>query len=94
MRGEPLQYGSATASALTGIDTCEKACYDDIENALRRNPMSRNAIIELVAGIILIGLFLIAWLVFKNIKSSDWIALVLGVLDLICFAITVNREKK
>lgn len=56
--------------------------------------MSKTAIVELIVGIILICLFLISWLVFKNIKASDWIALVLGVLDLIIFALTIKKEKK
>ena len=56
--------------------------------------MSKTAVIELIAGIILICLFLISWLVFKNIKTSDWIALILGVLDLIIFALTIKKAKK
>ena len=47
-----------------------------------------------IAGIIQIRLFLISWLVFKNIKTSDWIALALGVLDLIVFTLTIKKEKK
>ncbi|MBR7188800.1 MAG: hypothetical protein IKD53_09630 [Clostridia bacterium] len=56
--------------------------------------MSKSALIELIVGIILLGLFLISWLVFKNIKVSDWISLALGVLDLIAFAFTLKKEKK
>ena len=40
--------------------------------------MSKKALIVLIVGIIMICLFLVSWLVFKNIKTSDWVALVVG----------------
>ena len=56
--------------------------------------MSKRALVELIVGIILIGLFLISWLVFKNIKTSDWIALGIGALDLGLFVYTYFKDKK
>lgn len=56
--------------------------------------MSKSALIELIAGIILVGLFLVSWLVFKNIRTTDWISLASGVLYLIAFAIRSKKEKK
>ena len=56
--------------------------------------MSRHAIVELIVAVVLIGLFLISWLVFKNIKTSDWISLGIGILDLILFAYTMKKDKK
>ncbi len=56
--------------------------------------MSKRAIAELIVGIILVCIFLISWLVFKNIQTSDWIALILGVIDLIIFAYTCVKDKK
>lgn len=40
--------------------------------------MSKRSLVELVVGIILVGFFLVSWLVFKNIKTSDWVALLLS----------------
>ena len=56
--------------------------------------MSKRAIIELIAAIVLIGLFLISWLVFKNIKLSDWISLLIGVLDLGLFVYDCTTNRK
>ena len=56
--------------------------------------MSKNALVELIVGIVLICLFLISWLVFKNIKTTDWIALGIGILDLGLFAYTYKKEKQ
>ena len=72
----------------------EKNAIISCRESSRRKNKSKTAIVELIVGIILICLFLISWLVFKNIKASDWIALVLGVLDLIIFALTIKKEKK
>lgn len=55
--------------------------------------MSRNSIIQLIVAAIAFCLFLISWLVFKNIKISDWIILAVGVLDLIVFFIGLGKEK-
>ncbi len=56
--------------------------------------MSKRALVELIVGIILVCIFLISWLVFKNIKTSDWVALGLGVVDLVCFAYTCIKDRK
>ena len=56
--------------------------------------MSKRAIIELIIAIVLIGLFLISWLVFKNIKASDWISLFLGVVDLGLFVYDCTTNRK
>ncbi len=56
--------------------------------------MSKRALVLLIVGIILVCLFLIAWLVFKNIQTSDWISLILGVLDLGLFAYTLKKDKQ
>ena len=56
--------------------------------------MSKRTIIELIVGIILVCLFLISWLVFKNIKSSDWIALLIGVLNLGLFVYYYKEDRK
>ena len=56
--------------------------------------MSKRTIIELIVGIVLIGLFLISWLVFKNIKSSDWIALLIGVVNLGLFVYYFKKDRK
>ncbi len=55
--------------------------------------MSRNSIIQLIVAAFAFCLFLISWLVFKNIKISDWIILAVGVLDLIVFFIGLGKEK-
>ncbi len=56
--------------------------------------MSKRALTELIVAIILIGIFLISWLVFDNIKRSDWIALVLGIIDLGIFVYTCKKDKQ
>ncbi len=56
--------------------------------------MSKRALVELIIGIFLICLFLISWLVFKNIKTSDWIALGIGIVDLGLFVYTCKRDKQ
>ena len=56
--------------------------------------MKASSVIELIAGIILIGLFMLSWLVFKNIKVTDWLALAFGVVDLVYFALTIKQGKK
>ncbi len=56
--------------------------------------MDKNSWITLIVGIILIGFFMVSWLVFKNLKTSDWVALILGILDLIIFALRLNKNKK
>ncbi len=56
--------------------------------------MNKKSLIELIAGIVLICLFLISWLVFKNIKPFDWVLLGLGILDLGYFAYTYKKDGK
>ncbi len=56
--------------------------------------MSKRALVELIVGIILIVFFLVSWLVFRNIKTSDWVALALGVVDLGIFAYTYKKDKQ
>ncbi len=56
--------------------------------------MNKRALVELIVGIVLICLFLISWLVFKNIKTSDWIALGLGILDLGLFVYSCKKGKQ
>lgn len=56
--------------------------------------MSKRALVELIVAIFLICIFLISALVFKNIKTSDWIALILGVMDLALFAYTLKTDKR
>ena len=55
--------------------------------------MSKNSIIQLIVAIITLGLFLISWLVFKNIKVTDWLLLVVGILDLVSFFIGLGKDK-
>ncbi len=55
--------------------------------------MDRNSWIYLIVGIILIGLFMVSWLVFKNIKTTDWVCLALGILDLIMLVFNLNKNK-
>ena len=55
--------------------------------------VSRDSIIQLIVAAIAFCLFLISWLVFKNIKISDWIILAVGVLDLIVFFIGLGKKK-
>ena len=54
--------------------------------------MSKRAIIYLIVAIIAFGLFLVSWLVFKNIKLSDWIILAVGVLDLVVFFLELKKK--
>ncbi len=56
--------------------------------------MSKRALVLLIVGIFLIGLFLISWLVFKNITMSDWLSLILGVLDFGLFVYTLKKDKQ
>ena len=56
--------------------------------------MKTRALVGLIAAIILIGLFLVSWLVFKNIKTSDWIMLFVGIVNLYIFADALKRLKK
>ncbi len=56
--------------------------------------MSRDSIIQLIVAVIAFVLFLISWLVFKNIKLTDWIILVVGILDLIVFFIGLGKKKQ
>ena len=65
-----------------------------IINTERENKMSKNSIVQLIIAIIAFGLFLMAWLVFKNIKTSDWIILLVGVLDLIVFFLGLKKNKE
>ncbi len=56
--------------------------------------MNKDSIIQLIVAIVAFGLFLISWLVFKNIKTFDWVILALGVVDLIIFYIGLNKNKQ
>ena len=56
--------------------------------------MSKNSIIQLIVAIITLGLFLMAWLVFKNINVTDWLLLAVGILDLISFFLGLGKDKK
>ena len=60
----------------------------------RRTVVSKNTIIQLIVAIFALGLFLISWLVFKNIKISDWIILAVGILDLVVFFLQLKKDKK
>ncbi len=55
--------------------------------------MGRNSIIQLIVAIIFLGLFLISWLVFNNIKTTDWVSLIVGVLFLIVFFLGLKKNK-
>jgi Na+/proline symporter len=55
--------------------------------------MGRNSIIQLIVAIIFLGLFLISWLVFGNIKTTDWVSLIVGVLFLIAFFLGLKKNK-
>lgn len=56
--------------------------------------MNKNSIIQLIVAIVAFGLFLLSWLVFKNIKISDWVILAVGVLDLIVFFLGLKKNKE
>ena len=56
--------------------------------------MSKNSIIQLIIAIITLGLFLVAWLVFKNITVTDWVILVVGILDLVSFFLSLKKDKE
>ncbi len=56
--------------------------------------MSKRSLALLIVGIILVCLFLISWLVFKNTQTSDWIWLILGLLDFGLFAYTLKKDKQ
>ena len=55
--------------------------------------MDKNSWIQLIVAIVLIGMFMVSWLIFKNIKTSDWVCLVFGILDLIIFVLYLNKKK-
>ncbi len=56
--------------------------------------MNKKSLVFLIVGIVLVCLFLVSWLVFKNIKTTDWLCLILGVLDLGFFAYTLKKDKQ
>ena len=62
-------------------------------NAEKENTMGRNSIIQLIVAIIFLGLFFISWLVFGNIKTTDWVSLIVGVLFLIAFFLGLKKNK-
>ncbi len=69
------------------------AAFQNARECLREGKkMNRNLWIQLIATIILIGLFLVSWLVFNNIKTTDWIILALGILNLIFFVIRLKQK--
>lgn len=53
--------------------------------------MNKNSIIQLIVAVIA---FVLSWLVFKNIKTSDWVILAVGVLDLIVFFLGLKKNKQ
>ncbi len=57
-----------------------------------RQKKSKNSIINLIVAIISLGLFAVSWLVFKNIKTFDWVILAIGVLDLIGFFYELKKK--
>ena len=56
--------------------------------------MDKNSWIQLIVGIILIGLFMVSWLAFKNIKITDWNCLAVGILDRVIFGLYLSKKKK
>ena len=56
--------------------------------------MNKDSIIQLLVAIFAFGLFCLSWLVFKNIKTTDWVILAVGVLDLIVFLMGLKKNKK
>ena len=56
--------------------------------------MNKNSVVQLLVALFAFGLFLLSWLVFKNIKVSDWIILGVGVLDLIVFFLGLKKNKQ
>ena len=54
--------------------------------------MRKQSLVLLVVSILLIGLFLVSALVFKNIKVSDWCSLAGGVLFLVAFAFSLKSR--
>lgn len=55
--------------------------------------MNKNSLIQLFVAIVAFGLFLLAWLVFKNVNTTDWIILGVGILDLIVFFLGLKKNK-
>ncbi|MCR4871715.1 MAG: hypothetical protein K5859_10540 [Atopobiaceae bacterium] len=55
--------------------------------------MRKQSLVLLVVSILLIGLFLVSALVFKNIKVSDWCSLAGGVLLLVAFAFSLKKQE-
>ena len=62
--------------------------------ATKEKKMNKNSIIQLIVAIFAFGLFLLSWLVFKNIKISDWVILAVGILDLIVFFLGLKKNKE
>ena len=56
--------------------------------------MSKSAVVELICAIVAFGFFLISWLVFKNITTTDWIILIVGCLDLVAFYLQLKSDRK
>jgi len=56
--------------------------------------MNKSSIVLLIAAIIFIVLFLVSSLAFHNIKTSDWLSLVVGILFLISFIIRLVQGRK
>lgn len=55
--------------------------------------MEKNAVILLIVSIIAFVLFLVSWLVLKNIKPIDWVVLALGIADLIILFADLEKGK-
>lgn len=54
---------------------------------------NKNNTIMLIAGIIMVCLFLISWLVFKHITVIDWLILGLGIVDIAYFVYVSTKGK-
>lgn len=74
------------------VNSCDIMAVAQRKDLLEGKKMNKNTWILLIVGIILIGLFMISWLVFKNLKVSDWIALGLGILDLVILVISLKKK--
>lgn len=74
------------------VNSCDIMAVAQRKDLLEGKKMNKNTWILLIVGIILIGLFMISWLVFKNLKVSDWIALGIGILDLVILVISLKKK--
>lgn len=54
----------------------------------------KNGMILLICAVVAFVLFLISWLVFRNVKPADWIILAIGAADLCVYFLIQKKEKK